>query len=51
MLAFVLGAMVCVPGGLWLIIQSRWREVPVAELSAPANVASANEEALEGRIG
>jgi len=25
-LAFALGAMFCVPGGLWLIIQSRWSE-------------------------
>ena len=25
-LAFALGVMFCVPGGLWLIIQSRWSE-------------------------
>jgi len=28
-LAFALGAMFCVPGVLWLIIQSRWREETV----------------------
>ena len=25
-LSFVLGALFCVPGVLWLIIQSRWKE-------------------------
>jgi MFS family permease len=33
-LAFALGAMFCVPGVLWLIIQSRWRETPEASLKA-----------------
>jgi transmembrane secretion effector len=50
-LAFVLGAMFCIPGVLWLIIQSRWKEATPAELSTPATTATASEEALEGRIG
>src|SRR4029453_17681794 len=51
MLAFVLGTLFCIPGLLWLIIQSRWRDAPQAELSTPATSATASEEALEGRIG
>jgi MFS family permease len=50
-LAFVLGAMFCIPGVLWLIIQSRWKEATPAELSTPATTPTASEEALEGRIG
>jgi len=50
-LAFVLGTLFCIPGILWLIIQSRWRDVPHDELSVPATSATASEEALEGRIG
>jgi MFS family permease len=30
-LAFALGVMFCVPGGLWLVIQSRWLEKTTAE--------------------
>jgi len=48
-LSFVLGAMFCVPGALWLAIQTRWRD------REPAGVAQATpgaeEEILEGRIG
>jgi MFS family permease len=47
-LAFSLGVMFCVPGILWLIIQSRWKELPPeghAELAA-----SGEEEVLEGRV-
>ncbi|HKB13849.1 MAG TPA: MFS transporter [Vicinamibacterales bacterium] len=47
-LAFALGIMFCLPGVLWLIIQSRWREAPIEE---PVEAASGREEVLEGRIG
>jgi len=48
-LSFALGALFCIPGVLWLIIQSRWKEP--AALSPPATTTSAGEEVLEGRIG
>jgi MFS family permease len=48
-LSFALGAMFCVPGVLWLIIQSRWQEA-APEGRVEASVA-AGEEVLEGRIG
>jgi MFS family permease len=48
-LSFVLGAMFCIPGVLWLIIQSRWVEPAVT--STPDSTPSAEEELLEGRIG
>ena len=47
-LAFALGVMFCVPGSLWLIIQSRWKEAAPeghADLAA-----SGEEEVLEGRV-
>ena len=50
-LAFVLGALFCVPGALWLIIQSRWRETPAEQLGSVDAKASGEEEVLEGRIG
>jgi hypothetical protein len=41
--------MFCVPGVLWLIIQSRWKEgAPEGDASATA---TAEEEILEGRVG
>jgi MFS family permease len=48
MMAFALGAMFCVPGTLWLLIESRWKEAPA--VSAPTEVAPAEEDALENRI-
>ncbi len=48
-LSFALGALFCIPGVLWLIIQSRWKEP--AAVSPPATTTSAGEEVLEGRIG
>jgi hypothetical protein len=49
LLSFALGVMFCVPGILWLIVQSRWHErAPVAE---PGIIESGGEEVLEGRIG
>jgi MFS family permease len=40
LLSFALGAMFCVPGLLWLFIQSRWIEQPAAPVdpSAPADL-------------
>jgi hypothetical protein len=49
MLSFVLGAMFCVPGALWLAIQTRWREHEPAGVAQPT--ATPEEEILEGRIG
>jgi MFS family permease len=48
-LAFALGIMFCLPGILWLIIQSRWHETPAED--AAERSPSAGEEVLEGRIG
>jgi len=50
-LSFALGAMFCVPGLLWLLILSRWRETAVPSLEQPLEAPSAEEEVLEGRIG
>ena len=47
-MAFALGIMFCVPGTLWLLIESRWREA--TDVSRPAPVAPADEEVLEDRI-
>jgi MFS family permease len=49
MLSFVLGAMFCVPGGLWLIIHSRWHDREI--VAQPAVTTPAEEELLEGRVG
>src|SRR6185369_2855765 len=46
-LAFALGAMFCVPGVLWLIIQSRWKEEPTSPLNTTEDPLSAEEEELE----
>src|SRR5262249_1315203 len=48
-LAFALGLMFCLPGALWLIIQSRWRESPAEEPAV--ETARGQEEVLEGRVG
>jgi len=50
-LAFALGLMFCVPGVLWLIIQSRWKEAAADTLASPSETASAGEGVLEGRVG
>ncbi|HEY7169328.1 MAG TPA: MFS transporter [Vicinamibacterales bacterium] len=49
-LAFALGAMFIVPGVLWMIMLTRWRETDSA-LTAPAPVQTGEEEFVEGRIG
>jgi MFS family permease len=48
-LAFVLGALFCLPGVLWLMILARWHELPAAGLAEPSP--TAEEEVLEGRVG
>jgi hypothetical protein len=50
-LSFTLGAMFCVPGGLWLIIQSRWREQALEPASPPRDSATGEEEVIESRVG
>ena len=39
-LAFALGAMFCVPGVLWLLIQSRWQETPRRQLDSSTDETS-----------
>lgn len=48
MMAFALGILFCVPGTLWLIIESRWKESEIA--GAPAPTGLVEDEALEDRI-
>ena len=50
-LSLVLGALFCLPGGLWLLILSRWQESPAAALAEPLASPTAEEEVLEGRVG
>ena len=51
MLSFALGVMFCVPGALWLLIQSRWLETEPEPLTQSDAAESGEEEVLEGRIG
>jgi MFS family permease len=48
LMAFALGMMFCVPGTLWLFIESRWKEGDIK--AEPALIASVDEEMLEDRI-
>jgi len=48
-MSFVLGALFCVPGIIWLIIESRWHPSPVAG-SETATTGLPQEEVLEDRI-
>jgi MFS family permease len=48
MMAFALGILFCVPGTLWLIIESRWKESDIA--GAPAPTGLVEDEVLEDRI-
>ena len=50
-LSFALGAMFCVPGTLWLIIQSRWQERPAEPAGPIAGKTTGEEEVLESRVG
>ena len=47
-LAFSLGLMFCVPGALWLWIQSRWKDAPEARLEA--QVSTLTEERTDLRV-
>ena len=49
LLSLALGMMFCVPGLLWLIVQTRWRETEAAVPVAAAPPAS--DEVLETRVG
>jgi MFS family permease len=48
LMSFALGLMFCVPGVLWLIIESRWKEI--APVAPPAAVPPVEEEVLEDRL-
>ncbi len=50
-LSLALGAMFCVPGAIWLIIVSKWREMDPGEPTSPEDIMSGKEEILEGRVG
>jgi len=50
-LAFSLGLMFCVPGALWLWIQSRWQEQPSEPLEDAGGKITGEEEVIESRIG
>jgi MFS family permease len=45
-LALVLGVLFCVPGGLWLIILSRWKETPDETLNAQVSTLNAQASSL-----
>jgi hypothetical protein len=48
-MSFVLGALFCVPGVIWLIIEARWGASPLAGPEA-ATVGAPQEDVLEDRI-
>jgi MFS family permease len=50
-LSLVLGAMFFVPGTIWLVIQSRWREQPAEPAGPLEGKAAGEEEVIESRIG
>jgi MFS family permease len=50
-LSFALGAMFCLPGVLWLIIQSRWTERAPETITAADATTVGEETVLEGRVG
>jgi hypothetical protein len=45
-LAFSLGLMFCVPGALWLWIQSRWQEQPPETLGSQVSTLAADRTDL-----
>ena len=49
LMSFVLGASFCIPGGLWLLIDSRWRDQAIPA-TATASGPPLQEEVLENRI-
>jgi MFS family permease len=48
-LSFGLGVLFCVPGALWLLIESHWRDRPAA--AEAAATPTGEETVLEGRVG
>src|SRR3954453_7277556 len=48
-LAFALGAMFCVPGVLWLIIQAGWKEQPPEPIATGGGAMTGGEEVIESR--
>ena len=50
-LAFTLGVLFCVPGTLWLLIQSRWKDAPPEEAGPAIARTTGEEEVIESRIG
>jgi len=49
-LAFALGILFCIPGALWLIIQTRWREAPEQVSSLNAQVSTLTTERSDLRV-
>jgi hypothetical protein len=49
LMSFVLGVSFCIPGGLWLLIDSRWRDQVIPE-TPTATGPPLQEEVLENRI-
>lgn len=47
-MAVALGAMFCIPGTLWLIIESRWKEAEVVPV--PAVTSTSQEDVLKDRL-
>jgi predicted MFS family arabinose efflux permease len=50
-LSLTLGLMFCVPGAVWLLILSRWRDSGTGEPATPDAVTSAQEDVFESRVG
>jgi hypothetical protein len=50
-LSLTLGALFCVPGAVWLLILSRWRDSGPGEPTTADAVTSGQEEVFEGRVG
>jgi MFS family permease len=50
-LAFTLGLLFCVPGTLWLLIQTRWKDGPAEGTKLPIARTTGEEEVIESRIG
>jgi MFS family permease len=50
-LSLALGLMFFIPGTLWMIVQSRWRDAPSHVLEHADATMSSEAEVLEGRVG
>jgi hypothetical protein len=49
-MAFLLGTLFVVPGGVWMILLSRWRDSDLP-LDPPTETIGGEEEVLQGRTG